>query len=275
MGLIFLYAASLIAAFISWYACVVIEKPIQRGILRATIIAFLCAPGILIGHGIGVAPTLFALFVQPPVFTLGSILVVWIIALGIIFGIPALRNDRSKWPPTVETIFLNVYLAKFVFFGVLTALLLQATIFADQSTGDWIEVVKYGIFFAGAIINLILCYWSARRRQANPFFTPLLFATPSLLVSAPTVALMWYGGGAVGGLFGSGRQRAARWIALIVFSLLAVNSTYRIYAAANAPAHVTIGGGVLGNTAMAAVFAILAITPWALYWWQRKEGAGG
>jgi hypothetical protein len=265
MGLIFLYAASLIATFIGWYACVRVSKPIQRGLLRATIIACLCAPGILIGHGIGVAPTLFALFVQPPIFTLGSMLVVWIIALGFIFGIPALRNDRSAWPPTIETIFLNAYLAKFVFFGVIMAILLQATILADESLGIWIEVVKYVLFFAGAIVNLILCYWITRLRQANPLFTPMLFAVPSLLISAPTLALMWYGGGAIGGLTGSGRQRSAGLIAFIVFSLLAVNSAYRIYAAANAPAHVTIGGGVLGNAAMAAVFAIMAVAPWIIF----------
>lgn len=264
MGLIFLYAASLIATFVGWYACVKIPAPIPRGILRATIIAFFCSPGILIGHGIGVAPTLFALFVQPPVFTLGSMLIVWIIALGVIFGIPALRNDRSEWPPAIDAIFLNAYLFKFVFFGLTTAILLQATILADQSQGIWLQVVKYGIFFAGAIINFILCYWITRLRQANPLLTPLLFAVPSLLVSAPTLALMWYGGGAVGGLYGSGRQRGARWIALIVFSLLAINSANRIYAAANAPAHVTIGGGVLGNAAMATLFAILAIAPWVI-----------
>ncbi len=270
MGLIFLYAASLIATFLGWYLCVRIPRPIPRGVLRATIVAFFCSPGILIGHGIGVAPTLFALFVQPPVFTLGSMLVVWIISLAIIFGIPALRNDRSKWPPTVEEIFLNAYLVKFVFFGVIVATLLQATILADQSSGIWIAVVTYGLFFAGAIANLILCYWITRIRQANPLLTPLLFAAPSLLVSAPTLALMWYGGGAFGGLLGSGRQRSARWIALITFSLLAINSAYRIYAAANAPAHVTIGGGVLGNAAMAMVFIVLAIAPWVLYWRQQR-----
>lgn len=269
MGLIVIYAMSLIATFVAWYLCLIISKPIPRGVLRATIIAFLCSPGILIGHGIGVAPTLFALFVQPPIFTLGSILVVWIITLGVIFAVPALRNDRSEWPPTIEAIFLNAYLVKFAFFGVIAAILLQATIHADQSLGIWIEVVKYGIFFAGAFINLLLCRWVARVRPANPWLTPMLFAAPSLLVSAPTVALMWYGGGAVGGLIGCGRQRGASWIALIVFSLLATNSTYRIYAAATAPAHVTIGGGVLGNAAMAAVFAILAIAPWIIL--HRKD----
>jgi len=148
--------------------------------------------------------------------------------------------------------------------GVIVATLLQATIFADQSTGIWIDFVKYGIFFAGAIVNSLLCYWLTRCRQANPLLAPALFAAPSLLVSAPTVALMWYGGGAFGGLIGSGRRRSARWIALIVFSLLTINSAYRIYAAANAPAHVTIGGGVVGNAAMALVFAILAVAPWVI-----------
>lgn len=275
MGLVFLYALSLIATFVGWYLCVIIPKPIPRGILRATIIACLCSPGILIGHGIGVAPTLFALFVQPSIFTLGSILIVWIITLGVIFGVPALRNDRSEWPPTIEAIFLNAYRVKFIFFGVIAATLLQATIYADQSFGIWIEIGKYGIFFASAGINLILCFWITRRRQANPFLTPLLFAVPSLLVSAPTVALMWYGGGATGGLIGGGRQRTACWLAFIVFSLLTVNSCYRIYAAATAPAHVTIGGGVLGNAALAGVFAVLAVAPWIFYWRQRKENARG
>ncbi|MCH6573735.1 MAG: hypothetical protein IH795_00815 [Bacteroidetes bacterium] len=43
-----------------------------------------------------VAPTLFVLYAQPSIFTFGSMLIVWIIALGVIFGVPALRNDRSE-----------------------------------------------------------------------------------------------------------------------------------------------------------------------------------
>lgn len=271
MGLIALYAASLIATFMAWYICLRIPKPIPRGIIRATIVAVLCSPGILVGHGIGIAPTLFALYVQPPIFTLGSILIVWIIALCIIFGVPALRNDRSEWPPSAEIVFLRAYAVKFVFFGVVAAILLQAMIFADPWVGWTAETVKYSVFFASAICNFTLCYWASRLRQVNPLLTPLLFAVPSLLIAPPTLALMWYGGGAIGGLIGSGRARSACWISLGVFSLLAINSANRIHLAATAPAHVTIGGGVAGNAVLAAVFAVLAIAPWLLYWWRQKK----
>ena len=165
MNLILLYAASLIVTFVAWYLCIMVPGHISRGILRATIIAFLCAPGILIGHGIGVAPTLFALYVQPPVFTLGSIFVFWIIALSIIFGVPALRNDRSEWPPTAEIVFLRAYSVKFVFFGVVAAILMQAMIFADPWDGWTAEAFKYSVFFASAICNFTLCYWASRLRQ--------------------------------------------------------------------------------------------------------------
>jgi len=274
MNLILLYAASLIATFITWYLCLIVPGPIPRGILRATIIAFLCSPGILIGHGFAITPSLFALYAQPSVFTFGSMLVIWIIALGVIFGVPALRNDRGEWPPSVANIFLNAHWIKFVFFGVVAAALLQATINTDAWRGLWIDVAKYGLFFANAVFNLAICYWAVRLKRANSLLTPLLFAAPALLVAAPTVALMWYGGGVIGGLTGGGRWRAAGWTSLAVFSLLFLNSTYRIYAAATAPAHVTIGGGVAGNATMAAIFAVLAIAPWLLFRRQHDTNRG-
>lgn len=247
--------------------------PVPRGIFRATIIAFLCSPGILIGHGIGVAPTLFALYAQPSMFTFGSMLIVWIIALGVIFGVPALRNDRSEWPPSVDEIFLRAHIVKFAFFGIVAATLIQAFIFADQRREMWRVAFMYGLFFAGAILNLTLCYWAARSKHGNPLVTPVLFAAPALLVSAPPLALMWYGGGAIGGLIGDGRQRAACWISFGVFSLLFANSAYRVYAAAVAPAHVTIGGGVAGNAVMAAVFVVLVIAPWLMLRGQNRPEA--
>ena len=76
------------------------------------------------------------------------------------------------------------------------------------------------------------------------------------------MALMWYGAGAIGGLMGSGKHRIAAWIALGVFGLLSLNSMFRIYLAATAAPHVKIGGGVTGNAAMAARFALLAVVPW-------------
>ena len=273
MNLTFIYAASLTATFVAWYLCILVPAGIPRGILRATIIAFLCSPGILVGHGIGVAPTLFALYAQPSMFTFGSILIVWIIALGVIFGVPALRNDRSAWPPSVDDIFLNAHMVKFIFFGVVAATLMQALIFADQRREIWQVAIRYGLFFAGAFLNLALCYWATRSKHANPLVTPVLFSAPALLVAAPPLALMWYGGGAIGGLIGDGKQRLACWVSFGVFSLLFANSAYRVYAAAVAPAHVTIGGGVAGNAAMAAVFVVLGIVPWLVLQRQSRPKA--
>lgn len=268
MSLILIYAASLVGTFVAWYVCSMIPDRTARGILRATFIALLCSPGIVVGHGFAVVPTLFALSVQPSVFTFGPMLVVWIIALGVIFGVPALRNDRSEWPPSAREVFLGVYAAKFVFFGVVAAMLMQAIVYADHRRSLWMVTLKYGLFFAGAVVNLALCYWATRAKQAKPFVTPLLFAAPTLLVTAPTVAFMWYGCGAIGGLIGSSRQRIASWVSLGVFALLCANSLFRIYLAATAQPHVTIGGGVVGNAAMAALFAVLGIVPW---WMLRRH----
>ena len=65
-ALLLLYAVSVIGAFIGWYACGPIRATSVRCVARASLIAFLCAPGVIVGHGIGVVPTLFALIVQPP-----------------------------------------------------------------------------------------------------------------------------------------------------------------------------------------------------------------
>jgi hypothetical protein len=269
MSLTGIYAASLAATFVAWYLCTLIPNRPARGILRAAVLAFLCSPGILVGHGFGVAPTLFALYVQPSIFTFGPMLMVWIIALGVIFGVPALRNDRGQWPPSAKEMLLGFYPGKFVLFGIVTGLLMVALIYADQRRSLWVVALKYGLFFAGAGINLALCYWAVRAKQAKPLLTPLFFSAPTLLATAPTVAFMWYGAGAIGGLIGSGRRRMASWIALGVFGLLSANSMLRIYLAATAQPHVTIGGGVAGNAAIAAVFAVLALVPW----WVLKRRA--
>lgn len=270
MNLTIIYASSLTVTFIAWYFCNIVPAHIPRGILRATIIALLCSPGILIGHGIGVAPTVFAVYVQPSIFTFGSILIVWFIALSVIFGVPTLRNDRSEWPPSVASIFLKAHVFKFVYLGVVAATLIQAFIVSDQGRELWLMTLMYGLFFAGAIFNLVLCYWATRSKQANSLTTPVFFAAPVSLVAGPALALMWYGGGAIGGLIGDGRPRAACWMSLGVFSFLFANSAYRVYVAAVAPAHVKIGGGVAGNAVMAAVFVVLGLGPWLILWRQDR-----
>ncbi|CAB1065288.1 hypothetical protein D1BOALGB6SA_10085 [Olavius sp. associated proteobacterium Delta 1] len=272
MSLELIFAASLVAAFFAWYVCSLIRGRTPRGIIRATFIALLCSPGFIVGHGFAVVPSLFALYVQPSIFTFGPMLVVWALALGIIFGVPALRNHRSAWPPSAEDIFLRAYAPKFVFFGVVAAVLMLALIYSDQRPALWVVALKYGLFFAGAVVNLTLCYWATRTKQARPFLTPLFFSAPTLFATAYTVPFMWYGGGAIGGLIGSGRQRIAAWVSLGVFTLLFANAMFRVYLAATALPHVVIGGGVAGNAAMAAVFAGVGIIAW---WRLRRYALGG
>jgi len=271
MSLELTFAASLVAAFFAWYVCSLIPGRTPRGILRAAFIALLCSPGIIVGHGFAVVPSLFALYVQPSIFTLGPMLVVWLLVLGLILGVPSLRNHHSAWPPSAEDIFLRAYAPKFVFFGIVAAVILLALLYSDKRHALWVVALKYGLFFAGAGVNLTLCYWATRAKQAKPFLTPLFFSTPALLAAAYTVPFMWYGGGAIGGLIGSGRQRIAARVSLGLFALLSANATFRIYQAATAPPHVTIGGGVVGNAAMAAVFAGMGI----MAWWKLRRHARG
>jgi len=147
-----------------------------------------------------------------------------------------------------------------------------ALIYTDQQRAMWVIALKYGLFFAGALINLTLCYWATRVKHARSLLTPLFFAAPALLMTALTVPFMWYGSGAIGGFIGSGRQRIAAWVSLCVFVLLSVKSTFRMYLAATAPSHVTIGGGVAGNAVMAVVFAAVGfIACWTLRLHGRAE----
>jgi len=272
MSLELIFAASLVAAFVGWYACSLVPGRTRRGVLRAALLALLCSPGLVIGHGFAVVPSLFALAVQPSIFTLGPMLVVWAIALGIIFGVPALRNHRTAWPPPIEEIFLTAYPAKFVFFGLIAAVLMLALLYADHPRGVWVMVLQYGLFFAGALVNLVLCQWATRVRGARPFLTPLAFAAPSLFAASPVVPLIWYTGGAIGGLMGSGRRRTGAWAALGIFALLLSDALFRTYSAATAPSHVTIQGGVAGNAAMAALYAVAGIVVgWMLRRHARAE----
>jgi hypothetical protein len=267
MSLILLYAASMAGAFAGWYAFGPIGNRFVRCVARASLIAFLCAPGVLVGHGIGVAPTLFALLVQPSVFTFGSIGIVWLLALVAILGVPALRRQGNGWPPSPRTVFIDGFIGKFLLYGMTYAMILVAVL--DASDAYFVQGIKYALFFGGAAINFALSFHAVRSKSANPYLTPLLFAAPILLGAAPTVSLLWYGGGAAGALVAGRHQRLAAWISIVVCGLLAMNSIERSVRAIDAPPHVRIEGGVTGNAAMAALFVALAIVSW---WSLRRVG---
>ena len=269
MYLLPLYAASVVGAFIGWYACGPIRATSVRCVARASLIAFLCAPGVLVGHGIGVAPTLFALTVQPP-FALISIGITWLITLGLVFAIPALRTHQNRWPPSVQELLIDGYIFKFLLFGLIFAMLIVAVLYADDTYYYVMQGIAYTLFFAGAAINFVLCFHAVSSRNANPYLVPVLFAAPVFFGTAPTVALLWFGGGAVGSLAACRHHRLAAHISAAVFLLLAANSLLRSYRAIDAPSHVTIGGGVAGNAAMAALFVVLAIVSW---WALDRRGA--
>ena len=269
MSLLALYAASVIVAFIGWYAVGPINGTIIRSVARASLIAFLCAPGVLVGHGIGLSPTLFALYAQPSVFTLGSIGVVWLLALALIVGIPVLRLQKNRWPPSAQTIFIDGFVGKYVLFGLIYAMVLVVVLDADTGTSYTVLGIQYALFFAGAAINFSLSFHAVRAKSANPYLTPILFAVPVIFGAAPTVCLLWYGGGAAGALVAGRRHRLAAWISIAVFALLALNAVQRSVRAIDAPSHVTIEGGVAGNAAMAALFITLAIVSW---WSLRRAG---
>ena len=261
MNLLLLYAASVAGAFIGWYACGPINSTSVRCVARASVIAFLCAPGVLVGHGIGVAPTLFALVVQPP-FTLISIAITWVIALALVFGIPALRTHQNRWPPSAQEFLIDGYIGKFLLFGLIHAMVLVTVLYADDTYYYVMQVIGYALFFAGAAINFLLCFRAVRSKNTNPYLVPALFAAPVFFGAAPTVSLLWYGGGAVGSLAALRRHRLAAQVSAVVLLLLAANSLLRSYRAIDAPAHVSIQGGVVGNAAMAALFVVLAIVLW-------------
>jgi hypothetical protein len=264
MILIPLYAVSVAGAFIGWYAFGPIKSTFVRGVLRASLVAFLCAPGVLVGHGLAVSPTLFALVAQPSVFTLGSVGIVWLLSLALIFGIPPLRQQQNRLPPSPQTFFIDGFIGKFLLFGLTYAMLLVGLLFSDISDSYPGQILQYALFFGGAAINYGLCFPAVKSKNANPYLTPLLFAAPIFFGAAPTVSLLWYGGGAAGALVAGRHHGLAAGIAVVVFGLLAANSLERSYRAIDAPSHVTIEGGVAGNAAMAALFIILAVVSWWL-----------
>ena len=268
-ALLLLYAASVVGAFIGWYACGPIRATSVRCVARASLIAFLCAPGVLVGHGIGVVPTLFALTVQPP-FALISIAITWLITLGLIFGIPALRTHQNRWPPSVQEFFIDGYIFKFLLFGLIHGMLIVTVLYADDTHYYTMQVIGYALFFAGAVINFVLCFRAVTSKNANPYLVPVLFAAPVFFGTAPTVSLLWIGGGLVGSLAARRRHRLAAHISAAALLLLAANSLLRSYRAIDAPSHVTIEGGVAGNAAIAALFIVLAIVSW---WALNRRGA--
>lgn len=258
-GLILLYVVSVVVAFIGWFACGPISRRSLRGIARAAVIAVFCAPGVLIGHGLGVAPTAFALYAQPSVFTLSSIGLVWLVSLGIVFAIPALREHRNDWPPSASEVFIRGYPVKFVLFGMIVLLIVAAALNLDTRRETLVGVCS---FFVGAVVNFALCYWAARIHQAQAYVTPAYFAAPSLLGQLFVLGFFWYGCGLTGALVGHGKRRMASWVSLVVTLPMTIVSLERAYSAANAPSHVVIGGGVTGNLAMAVAFVAIGAAGW-------------
>lgn len=268
MNLLVLYSASVIVAFVGWYAFGPIKNTIIRCIARASLIAFLCAPGVLVGHGIAVTPTLFALAVQAPYFTLVSIAIAWLITLGLVFGIPALRMHENRWPPSAQELFIDGYVIKFPLFGLIYGMVLVAALYADDLNDYVMPVIKYALFFAGAAINFALCFHAIKSKNAPLYLVPILFAAPVFFGAASTVSLLWYAGGLVGGLVALRRHNLAAQISAAVLALFAVNSLVRSYRAIDAPSHVRIEGGVAGNAMMAGLFIVLAVVSW----WALRRG---
>ena len=258
-GLLLLYIASVVVAFVGWYACGPISRRSIRGIARSALIAVLCAPGLLIGHGIGIAPTAYALYVQPSVFTLSSIGLVWLISLAIVFAIPPLREHRNDWPPSASEVLLRGYPAKFLLVGLLGLLIVAVAVNLDRR---YETIIGLCSFFAGACVNFVLCRWATRDRRAPAYVTPAYFAAPALLGQVFVLGLFWYGSGVVGALAGHGNHRSASRISLLVTLPMSIVSLERAYRAAHAPPHVVIGGGIAGNVAMAAVFAAAGVFAW-------------
>ena len=92
-----------------------------------------------------------------------------------------------------------------------------ALIYTDQQRAVWVVMLKYGLFFAGAVVNLTLCYGATRVKQTRPFLTAFFFAAPLLLATAPTVPFMWYGGSAIVDLSEAGANALLRPGSLWVF----------------------------------------------------------
>ena len=260
-SLILLYVLSVVAAFVAWYACGTVPSRSLRCVLRSGLIAVLCAPGVLIGHGLGVAPTAFALYVQPSVFTMASIGLVWLLALAMVFAIPALREHRNDWPPSVDEVLLRGYAGKFLLFGIVAMLLMATLANLDSRTET---LLGYVGFFAGAGVNFFLCHRAARDKQAQPYLAPVYFAAPVSLSQLFVLGFFWYGSGVLGAMIGLARYRIAAWLALVVMLPLGCYSAWRAYLAANAASHVTIGGGVAGNLMVAAMFLAIAAAGWWL-----------
>ena len=162
---------------------------------------------MIVGHGIGVVPTLFALIAQPS-FALISIGITWLIALGLIFGTPALRTHQNRWPPSVQGLFIDGYIFKFLLFGLLHAMLMVTVLYADETRYGMMQGIGYALFFAGAVINFVLCFRAVTSTNANPYLVPVLFAAPVFFGTAPTVSMLWLGGGTFGSLAACGRQRS-------------------------------------------------------------------
>jgi hypothetical protein len=268
-SLLLLYAVSVLTAFFGWYACGPIANRSARCVTRASVIAFLCAPGLVVGHGFAVVPTVYALAVQPSVFTAVPIGIVWLVTLGLVFGVPVLRRHENGWPPSPRELFVDGYIGKYVLFGLVCAATLGAALYAGETPA--IKALQYALLVGGAALSFDLCFQASRLKNANSVVTPALFSVPVFFVGAAPALVLWYGAGVTGALVARGRGRIATWTSTAVFALLAANFIERSYRAFGAPPHVRIQGGVAGNVAFAALCVVFAAVSW---WLLRRYGTG-
>ena len=253
--------ACLVSTFFGWYLLGAVRDERSRNSARALLVALLCSPGVLVGHGIGVAPGVYALFVQPGVFSIGPILVVWLIAMAVIFNTPALRAGPA-WPYTWHQIFVAGHPAKFLLYGVTAVVALNLLSYGGMSRWVW-PVVASDLFMLGcALANLLLCQRAEREKSAQVWTIPLWFALPALIVATPTLFAFWYAAGVTGSLWSDGRHATAARVATGALGVLAALYAWRIQLAATAASHVHIPGGVTGNLILSVVCVVAALLAW-------------
>lgn len=267
------FAGCLALALVAWHLCGRIEGAQPRALARAILVGLLCAPGVLVGHGIGVLPGIVALGLQPSPFSLGPVAVVAALTYVLIMKTPRLRDAAGSTGLSLAAVFAPAWAMKLFVLGVVATVLFQSGLLLRLSLHDGFVVVHL-LFLGLMYLHFAICRAVASSESsARQWLLPLPLAVPMALMGWSALAAgafmvllrpaLLYLAGMAGVAAARGRRGVVAVLVVLVHLLYAAYLLYLAQYASNLTGASHVAGGVWGNLMAAAGTVVLgAIVTW-------------
>ena len=267
------FAMGIILTIAGWTWLGFINSGLLRATMRSGLIAVCIAPSVILGEGIGFAPTIILLF-SPNYSKIGLILnlFIWIVGFLFILACPGLRASRTQRPLRLVKELLNPPHFKLFLFGIAAFLLIQGNFRVLHSWG-----VSIIVMFAAILLHYVLCMSASRISGRKSWILALPFSTPILLSGAYFTSAVWFLAGVAGVMISIHEKKKALLMAALASTLMllsSVQSTLSAIKFKNTP-QIHISGGILGNGILMGAFFICATFFWVFLWKYKKQYQNG